>query len=189
MTPFASDEFPLSRIRRREFFRMALISAPCLAFADPPLTCSNSSRPGLQGRSLLIRGGTAVTDERTWEADIRVRGGRIVEIGGKLETAGEDRVVEARGLQVLPGGIDPHAHLTTPWVDDYLSGSRAALAGGITTIGCMVHVQQGERLLQAINRESGLVQDQAIADFVLHPILGAPTEDLPDQVRELAGAG
>ncbi len=148
------------------------------------------SKPDPSHMGLLIRGGRIVTDKRHWDADIRVEGETIVEVGSDLESLGsEERIIDAGGLKVLPGGIDPHAHLSKPWVDDYTSGSRAAFAGGVTTIGSMVGVREGERLLEALNRETERVQTESMADIVLHPIvsrLGATTED---ELSEIAGAG
>jgi dihydropyrimidinase len=81
-----------------------------------------------QARSLLVRGGRVVTADGQSDADVRVRDGRVVQVGPGLELA-DDVVVEAKGLLVLPGGIDPHTHLSPPWADDFESGTRAALAG------------------------------------------------------------
>jgi dihydropyrimidinase len=146
-----------------------------------------SENPGAQ---LLIRGGRIVGEDRMWEADIRVAGEKISEIGTDLPSAsGREQIIEARGLNILPGGIDPHAHLTQPWVDDYTSGSRAAFAGGITTIGSMVPVQQQESLLQALQRETERVHSESMADIVLHPILSRPRESTPEELSELVGAG
>src|SRR5262249_12680246 len=68
-------------------------------------------------------------------ADIGIAGERIVQIGGEFEAV---REVDARGKLVLPGGVDAHVHLSNPprdasgpvWVDNFTSGSAAALAGG-----------------------------------------------------------
>jgi dihydropyrimidinase len=149
-----------------------------------------NSKPDPSRKGLLIRGGRIVTEGRQWDADIRVEGETILEIGAGLEPSGaQERILDAGGLNVLPGGIDPHAHLSKPWVDDYTSGSRAAFAGGITTIGSMVGVREGERLLEALTRETERVQAESMADIVLHPIvsrLGATTED---ELSEIVEAG
>src|ERR1044072_8263264 len=92
---------------------------------------------------LVIRGGTIVNAGEGTQADIGIAGGTIVQIG---EVPGGEREIDATGLLVLPGGIDAHVHLSQPddpndhgprWVDDFVSGSAAALAGGITTLGNM----------------------------------------------------
>lgn len=177
------------QISRREMIRTGIIAVSSgsatrfLRGADGP----RSGGPTTTG--LLIRRGRLVTAERQWDADIRVRDGKISEIAGNLRTRDDERVIDASGLQVLPGGIDPHAHLLPSWVDDYLSGSRAALAGGITTIGCMAGMQRGETILDAIGRQAKLVREQSLADIFLHPILGAPSAEIKAQLPALRQSG
>jgi len=139
---------------------------------------------------LLIRQGRIITPGAQWVADIRVAGETIIEIGNDLaHSSSKERIIDAKGLYVLPGGIDPHAHLSKPWVDDYTSGSQAAFAGGITTIGSMVRVDEDERLLEALQREKRRVNDEAMADIVLHPILSRPRETTRRELSEIAEAG
>ena len=89
---------------------------------------------GLTAQNLLVHGGTVVTSEGSFEADILVRAGVIAAVGRDLSAESGVRRIDASGLLVLPGGVDPHVHLGGRWVDDYRTGSMAALAGGITTI-------------------------------------------------------
>ncbi len=170
-----------SEISRRSMIKMAALAA---AGGTKLFSSQNPA-----GGSLLIRSGHLVTAERRWDADVRVRGGKVVEIGRNLKSQGEERIIEASGLQVLPGGIDPHAHLLPPWVDDYESGSRGAVAGGVTSIGCMVSSQKGETFMDALARESNRAQKQAIADIFLHPILGSPTREVRELIPQLPKTG
>ena len=140
-----------------------------------------------QPAELIIRGGTIVTVEGTTQSDIRVRDGIIVEIGDGLAATGGAREVDADGLLVLPGGIDPHVHLGGNLVDDYTSGSAAALAGGITTISNFVTVR-GDQLADAMARATAQVRTEAIADVILHPIIGDPAPVTP-QLETLAASG
>ena len=141
-----------------------------------------------QSNSLLIRGGRVVTSEGQRDADVRIRDGRVVEVGPGL--AGEEEfVVEAGSLLVLPGGIDPHTHLSPPWADDFESGTRAALAGGITTVGCMTAPKEGESLLAAVEREETRAQEEAIADVFLHPIAGLPRAETKADFARLSESG
>ena len=94
---------------------------------------------------ILIRNGLVVTETGRVQADVRIRGAEIAEIGRNLTPARGARTVDATGKLVLPGGIDTHVHLnpvrtptTAPGADDFESASRAALAGGITTIGAFI---------------------------------------------------
>jgi len=99
-----------------------------------------------QPAELIIRNGLIVTAAGRTEGDLRIRGGTIAEIGPNLTAAAGARVIEAKGMLVLPGGIDPHVHLTPTrtattlkGADDYTSGSLAALAGGKTTISNFIN--------------------------------------------------
>src|SRR5215470_18352246 len=99
-----------------------------------------------QPAELIIRNGLIVTAAGRTEGDLRIRGGTIAEIGPNLTAVAGARVIEAKGMLVLPVGIDPHVHLTPTrtattlkGADDYTSGSLAALAGGKTTISNFIN--------------------------------------------------
>ena len=131
-----------------------------------------------QPAELIVRRGTIVTVDGTTTGDIRVRDGVITEIGTGLAATEGAREIDADGLLVLPGGIDPHVHLGGNWVDDYTSGSAAALAGGITTISNFVTVR-GDQVADAMARATAQVRTEAIADVILHPIIGDPAPVTP----------
>lgn len=144
---------------------------------------------------LIVRGGQLVTASTTVMADIGIRDGVVVQVGGEL--AGR-REMDARGLLVLPGGVDAHVHLSMPpddageeprWVDDFTSGSAAALAGGITTVGNMTFPAAGETPLAALEREAAVVREQAIADVFLHPVLFEASTAVLDDIPRLLDAG
>jgi dihydropyrimidinase len=86
----------------------------------------------------LIKGGTLVTAEESFLADILVEGEKISRIGPNLQVA-EAEVVDATGRMILPGGVDPHVHLDLPMFgtvcsDDHYTGTKAAAFGGTTTV-------------------------------------------------------
>ena len=86
----------------------------------------------------LIKGGTLVTAEKSFPADILVEGGKISQIGLNLQVA-EANVVDASGRMIFPGGVDPHVHLDLPMFgtvssDDHYTGTKAAAFGGTTTV-------------------------------------------------------
>ena len=66
--------------------------------------------------SLLIKGGTVVTAERTFRADVYCENGKIAALGLNLEVPGKAQVVDAGGQYVMPGGIDPHTHMQLPFM-------------------------------------------------------------------------
>jgi dihydropyrimidinase len=153
------------------------------------------------GFDLVIRGATVVTPGHRETADIGIAGGRIVQLGGTMAGTGE---LAAGGLLALPGGIDAHTHLVhaglsdrlgSPiWVDDFWSGSRAAIAGGITTIGNMTYPMPDEGGTEetpgaAVTRELAGAAPEAAVDWFLHPILVDPAALPPGEIAALAAGG
>ncbi len=103
--------------------------------------------------SKVIRGGTIVTADRTYEGDVKIEDGVITEIGDNL---GGDEILDAAGCYVMPGGIDPHTHLEMPFMgtyssDDFESGTRAALAGGTTMVVDFALPSPDQSLLEALS--------------------------------------
>ena len=141
------------------------------------LLAAGAFAPDLAAQEILISGGTVVTSEGRFDADVRVRDGTIVEIGTGLAAGADARTIDATGLLVMPGGVDPHVHLGGSTRDDYRTGSQAALAGGITTISNFAWHAQGRTLAQAIEREAALIREQAIADVILHAGITPRTQE------------
>ena len=93
---------------------------------------------------LVVRGGTVVTSETAFEADLAMADGRFVEIAepGALR-ADAEKEYDATGLHVLPGVIDGHVHFREPgyeYKEDWPHGSTAAVMGGVTTVFDMPNV-------------------------------------------------
>jgi len=112
-------------------------------------------------------------------------------LGGRKE-------LDASGALVLPGGVDMHVHLSLAsspvpgapaWIDDFSSGSRAAIAGGVTTIGNMTFPWEGQSLADAIARDLAAAQSAAVVDYVLHPVMLSPTPEALAELPGLAAAG
>lgn len=107
--------------------------------------------------SLLIKGGTIVTHEETYTADILCNDNKIVEIGENLTPPAGSEMIDAQGKLIMPGGIDPHTHMQLPFMgtvakDDFASGTKAALAGGTTTIIDFVIPSPQQSLIEAYHQ-------------------------------------
>jgi dihydropyrimidinase len=144
---------------------------------------------------LVVRGGTVVTAGSSGEADLGISEGRICQIGGTLRGR---REIDAAGALVLPGGLDMHVHLSMAeppepgvpaWVDDFASGSAAAIAGGVTTIGNMTFPGYGQSLRQALDRDLSAARAGAAVDYVLHPVMGDPSPEALAELPQLASDG
>ncbi|MBI1872924.1 MAG: amidohydrolase family protein [Acidobacteria bacterium] len=149
-----------------------------------------------QPGDLIIRNGLIVTAVGRTEGDLRIRNATIAEIGRNLTAASGARVIDAKRMLVLPGGVDPHVHLTptrTPTTlkgaDDYTSGSRAALAGGKTTISNFITQTATTNLQTTLAEATELVRKQAIADVILHVTASDPNGFTASDVATLADRG
>lgn len=144
---------------------------------------------------VVVKGGRVVTAAMDAIADIGVAGGRVVAIGEGLQAS---KVIDATDKVVLPGGLDMHVHLSESplpsgerwrWADDFASGSRAAAAGGITTVGNMTYPESGEALVPALARHAKDASAESVVDFVLHTVVAEPTPEVIAEIAELPAAG
>lgn len=138
--------------------------------------------------SVAIRGGTVVTAAGSRSADVRIAGERITHVGRAPQA---DRTIDATGLLVLPGCVDMHTHLaTTPTftpLDGFETGSRAAIAGGVTTVLSMVYQEEGS-LRRGIER--GLRDaETSSCDFSFHIVVTDPSGDAIGELPALASEG
>jgi dihydropyrimidinase len=145
---------------------------------------------------IVIRNGTIVNSTGRTQGDLRIRNSTIAEIGPNLVPRPGAQVIDASGKLVLPGGIDPHVHLTpvrtatTPkGADDYTSASLSALAGGKTTIGNFITQVPGESLTTTLTQAAEVVKKQAIADVILHYTVNDPTNFTPADIAVLRDRG
>jgi dihydropyrimidinase len=153
----------------------------------------------MESMDVVIRGGTVITPGHREVADVGVRDGRIAQLGGAMSGGGTD--IDASGLLVIPGGIDAHVHLVCAqtlrawgdeaslWVDDFWTGSLAAIAGGITTVGNMTFALPSESMADAIAREMAGAGTEAAVDWFLHPVPSTLGPGTGAEIAALAAGG
>src|SRR6476661_7771178 len=130
----------------------------------------------------LIKNGHVVTAVDDYYADIFIDGETITTIGKSLDMQA-DKVIDAAGKLVIPGGIDPHTHMDMPFggttsSDDFFTGTRAAAHGGTTTIVDFAIQPRGTRMRDALDTWWKKAEEKACIDYGFHMI-----------VTDLAGAG
>jgi dihydropyrimidinase len=122
---------------------------------------------------LLIKNGTVVNANDKFEADVLLEDDKIIRIEKSIVLSEVSvKVIDAMGKYIIPGVIDPHVHLDLPTPagnssDDFYSGSRAALAGGTTTIIDFVTPSHGESLIKALHKRKEVAATSCI-DYALH---------------------
>jgi dihydropyrimidinase len=139
-------------------------------------------------KPLLIRNSVIVHEEGSELADVLVHEGKIAAIGPGLSPEQGTQIIDARGWQLLPGGIDPHVHLA-PFADDFKSGSEAALAGGVTTIGVMCFPEKDESIGAMLARHVREASSASCVDVVLHSVLNVHEPPTPDMLQDVVDAG
>jgi dihydropyrimidinase len=149
-----------------------------------------------QPAEIVIRNGLIVTSTGRTAGDLRIRNGLIAEIGANLTPGAGAQVIDAQGKLVLPGGIDPHVHLTpvpTPTSDkgsdNYTTSSLSAFAGGKTTLGNFITQVPGESVAKTLTDALEVAKKQAMADVILHYTVNDPTKFTPADLKMLYDRG
>src|SRR6202000_2558957 len=146
--------------------------------------------------TIRISGGTGVTATGTVESDVLVDGERIAALldrGSGLAGA-VDRVIDARGRYVLPGGIDAHTHMEMPFGgtfshDTFETGTRAAAWGGTTTIIDFAVQAKGTSLLSTLDKWHAKADGNCAVDYGFHMIVSDVNDTSLKEMRSCIDAG
>jgi dihydropyrimidinase len=147
--------------------------------------------------ALLIRGGRIITPTEDYTGDIYAEDEKITRIEPRIDDrllAPGTVVVDARGKYVFPGFIDPHVHIYLPFMgtyaaDDYESASKAALAGGTTTLIEMICPGATDEPVAAFELWKSKAEKLAAVDYTFHMSVVRFEEHIRDQFREIVNAG
>lgn len=143
--------------------------------------------------SLLIKNGRIITAADDYVADIFIEGETIKSIGKNLAVIA-DETIDASGMLVFPGGIDPHVHLEMPFMgtfssDTYETGTRAALHGGTTTVIDFILQKQGSSLRAAFNEWNGRATSNAVGDYSFHMAVTDFNDSTKGEIKEMIDEG
>ena len=143
--------------------------------------------------TVLIKNGTIVTATDYYVGDVFIDGEKITTIGSALDMAA-DRVIDAAGKYVLPGGIDVHTHLDMPFggtmsADDFESGTIAAAHGGTTSIVDFAIQYKGQTLHHAWETWMKKAEGKAAIDYGFHMIITDLNDQVEQEMDALVGQG
>ena len=144
--------------------------------------------------SILIQNGILVLPTGPIQADLRVAGGRIAELGPGL-APGASRVIDAQERLVFPGFIDTHTHFEmnkgfpNETADDWYTGTRAALAGGTTTVLDFAEPERGATLASALETWHGRADGAACCNYGFHMTVKDWSPSIRSELREMTAAG
>jgi len=140
---------------------------------------------------LVIKNGTIVTATESYQADIGVDGETIALIGRNLSG---DEVIDAHGMYVMPGGVDPHTHMELPFMgtvsaDDFHTGTIAAACGGTTTIIDFAIQGAGQTLREALGIWLKKAEGKASIDYGMHVAIGAMDDERMAEMGDMVDIG
>ena len=144
----------------------------------------------------LIKGGTVVTATDKYEGDVLIYGETVHSVGSDLSAQVDkvDKVIDAAGKLVVPGGIDVHTHLDMPFggtfsVDDFETGTIAAACGGTTSVVDFAIQQRGGTLRQAWETWMAKAEGKAAVDYGFHMIMSEHTPELEKEMGAMVDEG
>ncbi|MCK5246717.1 amidohydrolase family protein, partial [Candidatus Bipolaricaulota bacterium] len=142
---------------------------------------------------LLISGGTVVTESESSVADVGIRNGRVAAVGTFHDRVTRNHI-NAKGLIVMPGGVDVHVHMSLPFggtvsSDDFGSGSRAAALGGTTTMIDFASQIPRTSLCDAIHARKREADQQTYIDYALHLIINDAADRWLEELPEALALG
>jgi dihydropyrimidinase len=143
--------------------------------------------------SVLIKNGRVVTATDDYIGDVLIEGETVSAMGHGL-AATADTTIDATGLLVLPGGIDPHVHLDMPFMgtfssDTHETGTRAALFGGTTMVIDFVLQRQGHSLKEALAEWNGRAFGNAVGDYGFHMAVTDYNDSTRAEIAEMVEQG
>ena len=149
----------------------------------------------------LIRGGTVISPISAQPLDVLIDGERVVALLAPGDTslgsdlsATADRVIDATGKYVVPGGVDAHTHMELPFggtfaSDTFETGTRAAAYGGTTTIVDFAVQRTGERVQDGLAAWHEKARGECAIDYGFHQIIGGVDDDSLKAMDELVNEG
>ncbi len=144
----------------------------------------------------LIKNGRIVTAVDDYRADVLIEDEVVSLIGADLEKYGvqADRVIDAVGKLVIPGGIDPHTHMELPFggteaSDDFFTGTRAAAFGGTTTIIDFAVQYKGQTLTEAVDNWHRKAEGRTAIDYGFHLITTELEDERVPELHKLMDEG
>lgn len=142
--------------------------------------------------AILIKGGRVVNADKIENVDVLIENGVITEMGHEIHppSAGT-RIIDAREMLVIPGGIDPHTHLEfefmgTKSVDDFCKGTRAAIAGGTTMVMDFAIAKPGQSLVEVYDKYRRMADRRVCCDYALHIGVTYWSDTVPKEMEVLS---
>ena len=143
---------------------------------------------------MLLKNGIVVRGSGCTRQDIRMDEGRILQTGAGLNPLEGEEVMDVSGCLVAPGGIDAHTHFDMPCgsimtSDDFETGTRAAVAGGTTTVIDFSEPDHGASLQSGLDRWHEKADGRSFTDYSFHMTVARYDEGIEEEILSMIRQG
>lgn len=156
-------------------------------------------------QKIILKNGTIVNSDQSFLGEVHISNGKITEVinseiepqqnkNTQIQNDPNTRIINCDKKLIIPGGIDPHCHMQLPFmgtvaVDDFNSGSRAALSGGTTSFIDFIIPTKQESLLTAHDKWRGWADGKVNSDYTLHCAVTSWNENTAKEMEEIVNRG
>lgn len=146
-------------------------------------------------KKILLKNGIVVSGKKCFVGDVLIEGEKIKKVGKNIKVTGSlCEVVDCTGKYIFPGFIDGHTHFDlsvagTTTIDDFKSGTKAAISGGTTTIIDYGTQYKGETLKQGLKNWLNKAKDGVSCDFGVHMSISDWNPRVKNEVKDMVKAG
>ena len=147
-------------------------------------------------KKTLIQNGIVVTDNHVGRYDIAVIGEQIaaLRVSGEFSENDYDEIIDAEGLIVMPGLVEPHVHFDAPFMGgttdhDMLTGTKACAYGGITTVISFSNQPKGASLIKNVKDWEQKNHGSAYIDWSMHGLVYDASRQTLNEISELVEMG
>jgi len=141
-------------------------------------------------KDLVLINGKVVSHKGVKEAQVLVRKGKIAAVGKKVKVPKGAQVIDVKGMHILPGLIDVHVHFRTPGMtskEDWTTGSKAALAGGVTTVLDMPNTNPPTVDAATLKKKREIVKKKALVNYGFYVGATVNNADKVFKLKNIAG--
>lgn len=144
--------------------------------------------------NMLLKGGKLVLENELIYGDLRIIDDKIYEIKENLEPLADEKVIDVTDKLVMPGIIDGHVHYKMAiekmyTIDNFETGSRSALAGGVTTVVDFADAISGKSLVESLHHRINEASRHSFVDHTFHMAIDGKTEVTIKDLLEVRKAG
>lgn len=143
---------------------------------------------------MIVKKGTLVTATNSFQADIGIRGEKVVTISKDIAPTANTMVVDATDMYVFPGAIDVHVHFQLPFsgtvsADDFENGTKAAAMGGVTTVIDFAIQQKGHSIMEAVEARRKEADGRVCIDYGLHAAITDWNPQTQAEIKQVIAYG